>query len=275
MDQSRPKITVIVPTGNRKDVIEDCLRSVRWADELIVVDSFSEDGTYDIAEKYADRILQNHYGYSAKQKNWAIPQAKHEWILIVDTDERIPEALQTEIVEAIAGQTQYKGYRIPRQNYFLGKEIKHAGYSPDFQVRLFCKDAAVYADRKVHAHLQVDGLIGTLKSPMVHYAHRSLNQTISNLLITMTTWEAEQRQKEIINAGKSPRRWIKANILLRPVAAFWLRFIKQGGWRDGLHGLVLSFIWALYVAITYMKVWEIYLTLPDEWWVGHWEDNKK
>src|SRR5215210_2149015 len=90
-------LSIIVPTNNRIDVVEDCLKSVRWADEVIVVDSYSTDGTLDIARKYADRVLQHEYGFSALQKNWAIPQATHEWVLIVDTDERVTPELRDEI----------------------------------------------------------------------------------------------------------------------------------------------------------------------------------
>ncbi len=263
---SRAALTVIVPAGNRVDVIEDCLASVRWADELLVVDSYSQDGTHEIAQRYADRILQHPYENSARQKNWAIPQAAHEWVLIVDTDERVSPALRQEI-EATLADPQAAGYWLPRRNLFLGRWLAHTGYSPDHQLRLFRRDLGRYADRQVHAHLELAGPAATLTQPLLHYAHRTLDQTLANLLLQMTTWEARQRAPQ---PGRG-RLWLLGNLLLRPPAAFILRFIIQGGWRDGLHGLAASLLWAMYVCITYLKIWESGLELPPAWWQADWE----
>jgi glycosyltransferase involved in cell wall biosynthesis len=273
MSPQRARLSVIVPTGSRDDVIEDCLRSVRWADEVIVVDSYSADQTLEIAGKYADRVLEHEYGFSALQKNWAIPQASHEWVLIVDTDERVPAELRDEIEAILHDPGAHVGYRIPRINIVLGKELRQAGYYPDYQVRLFRRDAARYELRRVHAHVTLDGSCGTLEAPLVHYSSRSLDQTLRNLLITMTTWEAEQRAESARQAGRRPVRRLWFNLLFRPIAAFGLRYFRQGGWRDGYHGLVVSLIWAIYVAITYMKIWELGLRLPDQWWQEDWQQR--
>lgn len=269
MTSERQPLTIIVPTGNRRDVVEDCLRSARWADELLVVDSFSDDGTYEIAQRYADRVLRHEYVNSALQKNWAIPQAAHEWVMIVDSDERVPAALRGEVERVLAADLPYAGYRIPRVNYMLGRELGHGGYTPDYQVRLFGRDRGRYELRQVHAHVILDGPCGTLQSPLVHYAHRSLDQTLRNLLLLMTTWEAQQR------APHTGQRGLWLNLLLRPAAAFCLRYFRQGAWRDGGHGLVVSLIWSMYVAITYMKIWEDRLQLPDCWWHDGWENQNE
>ncbi len=266
-------LTVIVPTGNSADVIEDCLRSVRWADEVLVVDSFSTDGTMEIAQRYADRILRHEYGYSALQKNWAIPQASHEWILLVDTDERVSLELRQEVQQALAHLSSFVGYRIPRLNYMLGQPIRRAAYHPDYQVRLFKRDHARYQLRRVHAHVVLDGPCGTLQAPLIHYAHRSLDQTLFNLLIRMTTWEAEQRQRVEARRTDVPGLGLWPQLLLRPLAAFGLRYVRQGGWREGYRGLVVSMIWAMYVAVTYMKIWEAELDLPERWWRLDWQQT--
>lgn len=272
MEAKHIPITVIVPTGNRLDTIEDCLKSVRWADEVLVVDSFSNDGTYELALKYADRVLRHEYGYSALQKNWAIPHAKYDWVFIVDTDERVTEDLQREILGILSKETLYQGYLIPRINFFLGKPIIQGGYYPDYQLRLFMRDHGRYDLRRVHAHIILDGKCGSLKSPIVHYAHRNIDQTAQNLLILMTSWEAEQR--EIISCKKTSKvslpLWV--NIIFRPVAAFFLRYFRQGGWRDGYHGLVVSLFWSMYTAITYIKIWESRLGLGKEWWKENWTE---
>jgi len=266
------KLSIIIPTGNRANIIEDCLKSCRWADELVVVDSFSTDGTLDIVRQYADRILQHEYINSAIQKNWAIPQAAHEWVMIVDTDERVTDELRQEVCQVLDSDSSGVGYRIPRISYMLGKPIKNCGYYPDYQIRLFKRDQGRYELRRVHAHVLLDGLCGTLKSPLIHYAHRSIEQTTKNLLILMTKWEAEQRVHEANQTGKSPTSHLWINLLLRPAAAFILRYFRQGGWREGYHGVVLSLLWAMYICITYMRVWEEQLPLSERWWHESWAD---
>lgn len=274
MSSQRAALSVIVPSGSRADVIEDCLKSVRWADELLVVDSYSADETRAIAQRYADRVLQHEYGFSALQKNWAIPQASHEWVLIVDTDERVPDQLREEIESVLRCPQENVGYRIPRVNILFGAPVYHAGYYPDYQVRLFRRDSGRYDLRRVHAHLQLDGPCGTLRSPLVHYAHRSLDQTLRNLLVLMTGWEAEQREQQAQQRGRRPTAALPINLLARPVAAFLLRYIRQGGWRDGYRGLIVSLTWAMYVAITYMKIWERSLQLPENWWADDWQQRQ-
>ncbi len=262
----RAPLSVIVPAGNAVAVIEDCLRSVRWADEVIVVDSFSTDGTREISELLADRVLEHEYGFSALQKNWAIPQASHAWVLILDTDERVTAELREEILALLTRCPSAAGYRIPRLNFVLGKPLTRAAYYPDYQVRLFRRDKARYDLRRVHAHVVLDGECATLVAPLVHYAHRTLDQTLRNLLLTMTTWEADQRGQM---APARRGRWV--DLLVRPLAAFALRYFRQGGWRDGYHGLVVSLLWAMYVCITYLKLWERELALPDRWWAADWQ----
>lgn len=260
MKPNRQPLTIIIPTGNRIDVIEDALKSARWADELLVVDSFSSDGTYELAQSYADRVLRHEYVNSALQKNWIIPQAAHEWVMILDTDERVTATLRAEICAVLQSVPPHAGYRIPRVNHMLGRELRYGGYYPDYQIRLFRRDQARYELREVHAHVLLDGSCGTLQSPLVHYAHRSLDQTIGNLLLLMTSWEAQHR------APQTGDRRLWLDMLLRPPAAFLLRYFRKGAWRDGRHGLVMSLIWAMYVAVTYMKIWEGRLNLPANWW---------
>lgn len=252
-------------------MIEDCLRSAAWADELIVVDSYSRDQTLAIARPFATRILQHEYQNSALQKNWAIPQAKHDWVMILDTDERICSALRQEIEDVLASPSAAVGFRIPRVNLSLGKPILHGGYYPDYQIRLFRKGHAHYDLRRVHAHVVLDGPSGVLRSPIIHYAHRSLDQTVANLLVQMTGWEAEQRRLE--QESERANHGVVSGLLVRPMAAFLLRYLRQGGWRDGMHGFSLSLIWSMYVAITYLKIWETTLELPPKWWVEDWAER--
>ena len=122
------KLTVIIPAFNEEDNIRDCIESVRWADEIFVVDSFSIDKTVEIASEYTDRIVQHEYINSATQKNWAIPQASNDWVMILDSDERVTSALKDEIVNILSSNDILDGYYIPRVNRFLGRDIKYGGW---------------------------------------------------------------------------------------------------------------------------------------------------
>ena len=128
------KLTVIVPCCNNEAIIRDCLESVKWADEILICDSFSTDKTLDIAREYSDRIIQHEYINSATQKNWAIPQAGNEWVFIVDTDERITDELRDEVVSVLKNQGESEGFNIPRANYSFGRRLRYGGYWPDYQL---------------------------------------------------------------------------------------------------------------------------------------------
>ncbi|MRR14508.1 glycosyltransferase family 2 protein [archaeon] len=140
VDRPRRALSVLIPCFNEEKNIEECLKSVSWADEIFVVDSFSTDGTLDIARKYTDRIVQHEYINSAAQKNWAIPQALHDWILIVDCDERVTPGLKNEIISILSMENPLDGYWIRRKNFFLGREIEHSGWGRDSVLRLFRRD---------------------------------------------------------------------------------------------------------------------------------------
>lgn len=243
----REKLSVLIPCFNNEDIIEDCLRSVRWADEVVVCDSFSTDGTLDIAGRYADRIIQREYQNSASQKNWAIPQLAHCWALIVDTDERVSESLRAEIQAVLENPGGATAFRIPRANHVFGRVLRHGGSWPDYQIRLFQRDHARYEDREVHAHMVVDGEVGTLSSPLHHFPHRSLRSFRRVLLQRYTTWEALQKHKQGVKF-----HW--HTVLIRPPGAFIHRYVVRQGYRDGWQGLFMASLWGTYVAITYLKL---------------------
>lgn len=242
-------ITVLVPTGNAADVIAGCLNTVTWADELLVADSFSTDGSADIARSFGARVVQREYGYSASQKNWAIPQASGDWVLIVDTDERIPSELRDEILQAVHS-SQFVGYRIPRLNHCFGRPLRHGGNFPDYQLRLFRRDLGRYADVRVHAPFVLDGQCGTLENHIVHYGQRSVSQIARVLLQRYTTWEAEQK-------NLSGVKFRTSQLALRPLLAFGYRYFRQQGFRDGAEGFFMAAVWSAYVLITYSKLWRI------------------
>ncbi|HSQ58875.1 MAG TPA: glycosyltransferase family 2 protein [Acidobacteriota bacterium] len=147
----RERLSVLIPTKNERANIADCLASVRWADEVVVVDSGSTDGTLDVARGAADRVLEHEYVNSAAQKNWALPQLTHRWVLIVDADERVTPALRAEIERTLDDAGRADGYWIYRANHFLGKPIEGAGWQRDKVLRLFDRTKGAYQPLHVHA----------------------------------------------------------------------------------------------------------------------------
>ena len=162
------KLTAIIPTGNEEHNIVEAIQSVSFADEVMVVDSFSTDKTVELAKPLATKIIQREYQNSASQKNWAIPQAKHDWILLLDADERITAALEQEIKNILSNQPTESGFWIYRQNHFMGKKVRFSGWQDDKVIRLFKRDECRYEDKHVHAEITTQGKIGFLKNKMQH-----------------------------------------------------------------------------------------------------------
>ena len=247
---SRPKITVIVTCFNSEAVIRPCLESASWADEVFVVDSFSTDSTVDIVKEFGSRLVQHEYLCAADQKNWAIPQAEHEWVLILDTDERITPELRAEIETVVGNPEGCSGYWISRLNYVFGKPLKH---NPDWQLRLFLRDRGRYGDRQVHEQYKVDGTAGRLKNPLLHFNVRDLNQVNKVWMMKYAYWEAIQRNRD----GVRFRPW---HLFTRPIRAFVYRYFFQLQLLNGLEGFFWSAYMAGYFFLAYAWLWEMQRT---------------
>ncbi len=248
----RQKITGIVPIYNEEDNIEDCLKSLDWVDELLVVDSFSTDNTVSIAQKYADKIVQHKYDYSARQKNWIIPQASHNWIILIDADERVSPKLRSEILGLLEKGTNKKAYWIYRANFFMGKEIKHCGWEKDRVIRLFTKEHR-YEDVQVHAEIQAEKEhTETLSGKIIHYSYKNLDDYLIKLR-RYSKWGAEKS----FAAGKRANFFI---ICAAPLGMFLKRYIGKLGFLDGIHGFVLSLLASFSVLIKYIRLWELQRT---------------
>jgi len=230
-------------------MIVDCLESLKWADEILVVDTFSTDQTLNIAGTYGARIIQHEYINSAKQKNWAIPQCNNEWVLQIDADERLEPQLQNEIRNVLANPAaDIDGYKINFKHHILGKWVKHTGLYPEYHLRLFRRDLGRFQDREVDAHVTVPGKVGTLQGHIMHYGVESLSQRLRSI-DRYTRYEADEREKQ-------GRHYSWFNIMMRPVAAFTYYFIYKQGFLDGVRGLALSVLKADFVFWTYAKLWE-------------------
>jgi len=253
---SHPPISALIPCYNSADVIGPCLESVAWADEIFVCDSFSTDATLDIARRYTDRIVQHEYVDSATQKNWAIPRARHAWVLIVDTDERVSPALRREIERTLTPDCPYDGFKIPRLNHVFGRPIRHGGNYPDYQLRLFKRDRGRYQDRRVHAHLELRGRTGVLRAPLLHFGQRDVDQVTRVLLSRYAAWEAEQKNADGV-------RFRPRYLLARPLGAFVVRYIFMRGFLDGTAGLFWALTISAYVFLTYARLWRLQSGAPS------------
>jgi glycosyltransferase involved in cell wall biosynthesis len=244
----RQPVSVIVTTFNEEVNIGECLESVAWADEVLLVDSFSTDRTLEIARRYPVQILEREYFGSAAQKNWSLDRVAHDWVLIIDADERVPEPLAAEILTVLASSPAVDGYYIRRQNVFIDKIIRHSGWSTDKVVRLFKKDKGRYPNRRVHADLEIAGPVPTLRHAFLHYTFRSFDQYFRKFL-NYADWGAAQ-------AFRDGRRAGFVAIGLRPAWRFFRMYVVQRGFLDGLHGLVLCALQAFGVFLKYAQLWE-------------------
>ena len=242
------KLSVIIPCHNEEAMIEGCLQSVRFADEIMVVDSFSTDRTLEIARRYASCVLQHEYVNSATQKNWAIPQAKYPWVLIVDSDERVTPELQQEIrqiLEKPAGD----GYWIRRRNFFLGKEIKHGAWNSDKVLRLFRRDLGRYQSKHVHAEIELRGQAGWCREKLLHYSYRSLDDYLRKVG-RYTSWGA-------LNARDKGARGSGPQILGHAAWSFLKSYFLKRGFLDGTEGLIIALMEASSSFLKYAKLYEI------------------
>jgi len=244
-----PKLTVTVITHNESANIAAALESVRWADEIVVVDSESTDDTITTARRFTDRVVVRPWPGYVAQKNFAAEQASHDWILSIDADERVSAPLAQEIRTLMNGSPTVVGYRIPRVSFHFGRWIRSTDWYPDYQLRLYDRRRARWAGRYVHESVRADGPVGQLAGELQHYPYRD----VSHHLQTMdryTTLAARQMFEDGRRAG-----WI--DILVLPRLAFVRNYILRGGFRDGMPGLVISAMNAYYVGLKFAKLWEL------------------
>lgn len=243
------KLSVILITGNEEKNIVECLESVKWADEIIVVDSESTDKTVELAKKYTDKIYINKWPGFAKQKSFALNLATNEWVLSVDADERVTDELKTEIESLNPGDTA--GYYIRRNNFFLGESISSCGWEKDYQLRLFKKDKTKLTDQLVHEGFIVDGKTDRLVNTMIHYTHDSITETVDkiNSYSTLQAMELVDRKK---TSG--------SGIILHSLSAFLRYYFSQKGYKDGVRGLMISLFNSMTTLLKYMKLWELHNT---------------
>ncbi len=249
---ARIPLTVLIPCFNEAANIRACLESVVWAEEILIVDSFSTDQTLEIAREYPVRILTHEYVNSATQKNWAIPQASHEWVLIVDSDERVSTGLREEICALLNEIPKYHGYWIRRLNFIFGRPVNHTGWGNDKVLRLFRRDAGRYQKKRVHAQIDLRNT-GELTSCLLHYSINSISQWVEKIN-RYTTWKSEDK----FEAGF---RVPLLQCLIRPPLRFFKDYIIKRGFLDGYAGFIIASMSAMAEFLMSVKV--LILTIRD------------
>ena len=278
MNKKRRKLTVIIPTFNVEDLIGQAIESVLWADEVFVVDSFSTDRTVEVAKSYGARTVQHEYVYSAKQKNWAIPQTENDWILLLDSDEVVTDELRETIEKMLSGDDieNYDGFGIARKHFFLGKFLRWGGRYPLYNIRLFRKTCR-YEDRNVHAHIILDkDRMKTIKGDIDHYSDRSLEQFFEKFN-RYSTWHANYMLR-IYEDGMTKINWVRfitnpyyAKAMVKdlwtflpftPLIRFIYMYILRLGLLDGRHGFMIAFFYAFQDYVAKTKYLEMRKKLP-------------
>jgi glycosyltransferase involved in cell wall biosynthesis len=246
----RPPVTAIVHTLNEIENIDDCLASLAWADEIYLVDSISTDGTVErVREKFPHvRIEQRQYLGAAATKNYAIDRAAHDWIFVLDADERVTPELRDEMLRTLDGPLDHWAYSVGRRNFMLGREVKYSGLQRDRVTRLFHRGHARYPNKRVHADLLVDGPTFDLRQKMLHFYIRSFDHMIAKMT-RYANWGAAQMFIEGKTTGLT-------DILGHTVGKFVRDYILNLGFLDGTRGLISVGMHVYYTFWKYAKLWE-------------------
>jgi glycosyltransferase involved in cell wall biosynthesis len=243
-----PKLSVTVITQNESAHITAALDSVRWADEIVVVDSESTDDTVALARQVTERVIVRPWAGYIAQKNFAASVASHDWILSLDADERVTPALAQEIQTTLTNPA-HQAYRMPRVTWHLGRWIRTTDWYPDDQLRLYDRRSARWTGRYVHEAVSVDGTVGRLHGEIEHYAYRDISEHLETI-DRYTTYAAKQMKE-------SGRRAGLLQLAGHPPLAFLRNYIAKGGIRDGMPGFIISSLNAYYVFLKFAKLREL------------------
>ena len=244
-------LSVVVLTKNEESRIARCLDSIKWADEIIVVDDESSDNTTEVVRRYTDRVFIRKMDIEGRHRNWAYSQARNPWILSLDADELVTPELRDEIIAALKSDPRENGFTIPRRNYIGDYWVKHAGWYPSPQLKLFRKDKFRYEEVAVHPRAFMDDPCGRMNGDIIHYSYRNLEDFFSKLN-RQTTWEAQKWHGQ----GKPMRL---GRFLWRTFDRFMRTYFTRQAFRDGFIGFAIAFNAGLYQFISYMKYREITL----------------
>jgi glycosyltransferase involved in cell wall biosynthesis len=240
-------ISVAIITKNEERNIKEALESVRDFEDIIVVDSFSEDRTVEICRDYTSRVYRHEWQGFSRQKQRAVDYSKNEWVLILDADERVTPGLKLEMMRVIS-EDDYSGFFIPRKNFFLGKWIRHSGWWPDYTLRLFKKEEAYVEPREVHEKVIVSGPVSYLRNPLLHYTYRTIGDYIKKMETYSSLSAEEIKRNGLLLSG--------LKLLINPFLVFIKMYILRLGFMDGARGFMLAVLYAVQTFLKYAKALE-------------------
>ena len=244
------KISAVLITYNEEEKIQRALKSLEpVSDEIIVVDSYSSDGTVETCRHYTDRVLLKDWEGYRKQKQFATDQANHDWILSLDGDEMLSPQLTQELLEWKRKEGSCKGYCFPRKTFFMGRWIEHTTWYPDWQLRLFERPSGRWEGGRVHESVKVTGPTGKFKGHIYHHTYASFSEYLEQLE-RFSSLAAQDQFERGDRAG-----W--THLLLHPPVIFLKNYLFRRGFLDGMPGLAVSFLAAVSTLFKYLKLWEI------------------
>ena len=248
-DADKPLLSATIICQDEAEKIRGCLESVRFCDEVIVIDSGSTDGTLEIARELADRVVENPWPGYVAQQNFATAQARGVWVLSVDADERVTPELAAEIRRALAGSPGVDGFRISRHVHYLGRWIDHSGWYPERRARLFRRGRGVWEGVDPHYDVVVDGALGELAGDIEHFTYDDMADHVATLNRFSSILAREHHRRG--------RRFAWSALLLRPPLEFAKKYLLKRGYRDGPQGFYVACLSAFYVFLKFAKLWEI------------------
>ncbi|HTK83092.1 MAG TPA: glycosyltransferase family 2 protein [Bacteroidota bacterium] len=240
-------LSVIIITRNEERNIAECLRSVDWAGDIVVVDADSSDKTVELARKSTEKVFVRKWEGYAAAKAFAMSQTSNEWVLWLDADERVTPDLRDEIQSLLAAP-EFRAYEVARRAYFLGKWIRHCGWYPGYVIRLFEKKSVRFSDSNVHESIVFQGSVGRLSNDLLHYTDDTLFHYTAKLNRYTSLAAADLKKKGT--------EFSLLGVVARPPFMFFKMYILKRGFLDGRHGLVLSLLSSGYVFTKYAKLWQ-------------------
>jgi glycosyltransferase involved in cell wall biosynthesis len=246
---TRPKLSVCIVAMDEEENLADCLRSADFADEWIVVDSHSKDRTREVAASLGARVVERDWPGHVEQKNFALDQASHDWVLCLDADERVSPELRASIVDALGRADLPDGFECARRTRYLGRWIRHGGWYPDRKLRLFRRSAGRWGGTNPHDHVRVEGRVDRLCGDLLHHSYRSLSDHLRTI-DSFTTIAAREKHARGERSSLADR-------VLRPLGKFLRMYVLRAGFLDGWPGFAAAVSGAYYVFLKYAKLHEL------------------
>lgn len=247
--ENKLPISVMLMVKNEEPEIADCIKSVGWADEVIVLDDMSTDRTAEIARSLGARVIQRKLDIEGRHRNFGYAQAKNEWVMSLDADERVTSELVREISDTFSKPITHNGFTIPFKTYIGDYWVRYGGWYPASKVRIFKRDEFKLEEAEVHPRAFMGGTCGHLSKDIIHYSYRDIHDFVQKQN-SQTTLEAKKwfREKRKIGLAKTMRKFFDR---------FLRAYVRKKGYKDGFYGFILAYFGGLYQIMSYAKYWEM------------------